>query len=232
MPTEFQIAMDCTLQGLEGVICYLDDILVVTKGQVEDHNVLVERVMSQLNEQGWALKLSKCDFSVNKLVWLWHEIDENGYAPKFSKIEAIKSLLPPKTLKQLRYFMGTLNHLQHFIPDLHKYTVVFRVSLKAENMKSFLWGEEQDIAFQKVLNLIANIPNLFHYDAWKASRVKCDASHSGLGACLEQEVETNCWALIAFASRFLNSAEIKYSTNELELLAILYGRVSISVHFY
>ena len=54
-------------------------------------------------------------------------------------------------------------------------------------------------------------------------RVKCDASHSGLGACLEQEVEPNIWAPIAFASRFLNSAEIKYSTNELELLAIVWA---------
>ena len=97
MPTEFQKAMDCTLQGLEGVICYLDDILVVTKGKVEDHNVLVERVMSRLNEEGWALKFSKCEFSVNQLVLLGYEIDENDYAPKFSKIEAIKSLLPPKS---------------------------------------------------------------------------------------------------------------------------------------
>ena len=64
---------------------------------------------------------------------------------------------------------------------------------------------------------------MFHYDASKASRVKCDASHSGLGACLKQEVEPNVWAPIAFASRFLNSAEINYSTNELELLAIVWS---------
>ena len=107
MPTEFQKAMDCILQELEGVICYLDDILVVTKGGVEDHNTLVEKVMDRLNEEGWALKVSKCEFSVNKLVWLGYEIDDSGYAPKFSKIEAIKSLMPPKILKQLRSFMGT-----------------------------------------------------------------------------------------------------------------------------
>ena len=52
MPTEFQKAMDCTLKGLEGVICYLDDMLVVTKGGVEDHNTLVEKVMDRLNEEG------------------------------------------------------------------------------------------------------------------------------------------------------------------------------------
>ena len=76
---------------------------------------------------------------------------------------------------------------------------------------------------QKILNLIANIPNLFHYDASKASRVNCDSSHSGLGACLEQEVEPTVWAPIAFASRFLNSVEIKYNINELELLAIVWA---------
>ena len=46
MPTEFQKAMDCTLQGLEGVICYFDDILVVTKGGVEDHNEMSSLIKS------------------------------------------------------------------------------------------------------------------------------------------------------------------------------------------
>ena len=48
-------------------------------------DALVERVMNRLVEEGWALKLSKCEFSVNKLVWLGYEIDENGYAPNFQK---------------------------------------------------------------------------------------------------------------------------------------------------
>ena len=76
--------------------------------------------------------------------------------------------------------MGTLNHLQRFIPELDKHTVAFRASLKAENKKPFLWGEEKDTPFQKILDLIADIPNLYHYDASKASRVKCEASH---GTC-------------------------------------------------
>ena len=71
--------------------------------------------------------------------------------------------------------------------------------------------------------MLANIPNLFHYDSSKSSRVKCDPSHNGLGACLEQEIEPGVWAPTAFASRFLNNAETKYSTNELELLAIVWA---------
>ena len=84
LPTEFQKAIDCILQGLKGVICYLDDILVVTKGRDDDHNVLVDNVIQRLNEEDGALKLSKCEFSVNKLVWLGYEIDESGYSPKLS----------------------------------------------------------------------------------------------------------------------------------------------------
>ena len=74
--------MHCTLHGLEGVICYLDDILVVTKGEAEDHFMLVDKVMKRQDEKGWALKLSKCEFSVNKFFWLGYEIDETGYAPE------------------------------------------------------------------------------------------------------------------------------------------------------
>ena len=54
-------------------------------------------------------------------------------------------------------------------------------------------------------------------------RIKCDASHNGLGACLEEEIEPDVSAPIAFASRLLKKAEGKCSTNELELLAIVWA---------
>ena len=81
--------------------------------------------------------------------------------------------------------MGTVNHLQRLISDLHTHTVYFRASLKACNKQSFLWGDGQSKAFYDIIELIAKIPSLHQ----KGSRVKCNASHNGLGACLEQEVE-------------------------------------------
>ena len=53
--------------------------------------------------------------------------------------------------------------------------------------------------------------------------MKCDASHSGLGASLEQQNVEGEWIPIAFASRYLNTQEKKYSTNELELLAVVWS---------
>ena len=98
-----------------------------------------------------------------------------------------------------------------------------RPSLKASNQSKFVLGECQQTAFRNILQLIANITKMYHYDQGRNSRVKCDASHSGLGAALEQEIENDVWVPIAFASRFLNDQEKKYSTNELELLAIVWS---------
>ena len=131
------------------------------------------------------------------------------------------ALQPPKSLKQLRSFMGILNHMSRFIPNLQKHTEPFRPSLKGDNKKKFIWSEEANNAFQKTLELIANITKMHHYDATKQCRIKCDASHKGFGAALGQELEPDKWVPIAFTSRFLNAAEQKYSTNELELLAVV-----------
>ena len=67
-----------------------------------------------------------------------------------------------------------------------------------------------------------SIFKLNYYDPAKETRVKCDASHSGLDASLEQQTENNDWVPISFASRYLNNQEKKYSTNELELLAVVW----------
>ena len=70
---------------------------------------------------------------------------------------------------------------------------------------------------------VANITKIHYYDPKRATRVKCDASHSGLGATLEQQRAEGDWVPIAFTSRYLNFQEKKYSTNELKLLAVLWS---------
>ena len=61
---------------------------------------------------------------------------------------------------------------------------------------------------------------MYHYDPKIKSKIECDASHSGLGAALEQQLTEDTLVPISFASRFLNVKEKKYSTNKIEILAI------------
>ena len=167
--------------------------------------------------------MKKCKFSKTNVIWLGSEIDEKVVRPKHSKIEAVMALQPPKSLKQLRSFMGILNHMSRFMPNLQKITEPFRPSLKADNREKFIWSEEANNVFRNLLERIANITKMYHYDASKKCRIKCDASQKGLGTALEQELEPDKWVPITFTSRFLSTAEQKYSINELESLAVVWS---------
>ena len=70
MPTEFQKAMDSTLRNLLNVFCFLDDILVCSRGSIAEHNKIVEEVIRRIDAEGFSLKLSKCEFSKHEISWL------------------------------------------------------------------------------------------------------------------------------------------------------------------
>ena len=133
------------------------------------------------------------------------------------------NLKPPKTLRKLRSFIGSINHLGNFIGGAQKLVAEFKDSLSKGNKLKFYWSDKQDKAFYELLDKIANITQNYHYSPNRETRLKCDASKSGLGACLEQKLEDNTWVPINFASRQLNSQEIKYSTSELELLTVVWS---------
>ena len=69
---------------------------------------------------------------------------------------------------------------------------------------------------------ICNTVKNHHFYVNLKTRVECDASQLGLGASVEQD-HGRTWKTVAFASRFLNIAELKYSTNELELLGLVWA---------
>ena len=73
--------------------------------------------------------------------------------------------------------------------------------------------------FNAIKTQIANHTENIHYNPQLETRIKCDASRSGLGAALEQ-LTVDGWKPISLASRFLNSNEERYSFNELELLGV------------
>ena len=97
--------------------------------------------------------------------------------------------------------------------------------------KEFAWTSECENAFQQLKTLAKNIVELKHFDIYRETRIVCDASHDGLGALLEQ-YGSNGWHPISFASRYLNPAEKTYSTNELELLAVVWATEHFRNYFY
>ena len=67
----YQRVMTEMLQGLEGVHCYLDDV-IVTGVSVDDDNANLKSVIDRLHEYGVKLSRDKCTFAQTKLSFLGH----------------------------------------------------------------------------------------------------------------------------------------------------------------
>ena len=220
MPAEFQKAIDKTLYNLKNTFSFLDDIIIVTGGGLENHKKHLFNCLNRLNNENLAVNLDKCHFAKNKITWLGHEITEKGLKPVISKTQAIINLKPPTTHRQLKSFLGSVHHLTKFIPNLATLCRGFRDLLQKDT--KYVWTDNHQSDFETIKNNIKNLTENNHYDTKRNTRVKTDASRSGLGAVLEQETCNGC-ETISYASRFLNKAEEKYSINELELLGVVWA---------
>ena len=234
MPATFQKIMDFTLGNINSAHAFLDDIIIITKGSLSDHEKELQKVLSRLDEENLAISLHICEFAATEITWLGYRINPDGIIPTKRKTDAIIKMEPPKTLKQLRSLMGSIHHLQKFIPNLSTISAPLRPLLshkeKIKNSK-LEWNEEHTKSFQQIKNAITKIIDNKHFDTNRPTRVRCDASKEGLGACLEQNYNNN-WHPIACASRFLNTNEQKYSIKELELLSVVWSLEHFKYYLY
>ena len=96
MRAEFQKAMDRNINHAKNTFCFLDDILIVSKGNEIEHGKLVETVLKKLDDENLALKISKCEFFKQQVNWLGHHLSELGVSPKFTKNRSNPKFKPTK----------------------------------------------------------------------------------------------------------------------------------------
>ena len=97
MPAEFQKAMDYTLVGLTNTFCFLDDIIVVSKGSRESHLKYVYKCLQKLDADNLRITLTKCHFATHQINWLSFTFSKNGVKTIESKTAAIAEIKAPKT---------------------------------------------------------------------------------------------------------------------------------------
>ena len=124
--------------------------------------------------------------------------------------------------QQLQSFLGMVNYMGTFIPNISHHTELLRAMLKKDNI--FHWEEQQTQSFQQVKTLIAkaNTTLLRYYDRNLPVKVQADTSLRGLGACLIQKHKGKDQP-ITFASNSLMDAETRYANIEREVLAIVFA---------
>ncbi|UYV61233.1 K02A2.6-like [Cordylochernes scorpioides] len=183
-PEYFQRVMSIILQGMDGVICYLDDILIFASDS-KTHVRILRLVLRKLKEAKVTLNKAKCVFGVPRINFLGHILDEDGIRPDPAKIEAVAKMPAPTDVHGVRRFLGMVNHLGRFVENLSE--IVAPLNQLLVKGQDFVWDCSQERAFRRLKELLTTQPILAAYDVRKPTMVSSDASSYGLGAVLKQE---------------------------------------------
>lgn len=218
-PEHFQRRMSVILNGLPGVVCHMDDILIWGKDQ-QEHNSRLHTVLNKLQEAGVTLNMEKCELSTQEVKFLGHILSTGGVQPDPDKIRAVKAMKEPSNVSEVRSFLGMVNQLGKFIPGLAEKDKPLRDLLSKKNQ--WVWSCAQQKAFDQLKRDLTSTPVLTLYDPNKELKLSADASSYGLGAVLFQK-EGEQWRPVAYASRSLTETEQRYAQVEKEALGLTWG---------
>lgn len=218
-PEMFQRTLEDLLSGLKNVVNFIDDILVWGNNEKE-HDEALRMVLEKLRLNGVLLNSHKCKYKLKQVEFLGYKLSEKGIAPSEEKISAIQRFRTPSTKEEVRSFLGLITFVGRFIPDLATINEPLRRLTK--NDVKFKWEKEQQTAFDKMKNIMANTKTLSYFDKSLQTRLIADASPVGIGCVLIQfkEGEPN---IIGYAAKSLTDVESRYCQTEREALALVWG---------
>ena len=124
-PEIFQKKMSAVLEGIPGVLCHLDDVLVYGKDS-QEHDSRLIAVLERIRAAGITVNPTKCEFAKTQLTFLGHLINHNGISADPAKTSAIKQMPPPNNIAELRRFFGMANQLGKFSPNLSEISAPLR----------------------------------------------------------------------------------------------------------
>ena len=197
------------------VIVFIDDILIYSKTQ-EDHEQHLRMVLAKLREKQLYAKFSKCEFWLDKVIFLGHVISKEGVMVDPAKIQAVKDWNRPKTVTEIRSFLGLAGYYRKFVEGFSKLAMPL-TQLTRKGTK-FEWTDKCESSFQELKKRLTIAPILAIPQGTEGFAIYCDASKQGLGAVLMQRGK-----VIAYASRQLKDYETRYPTHDMELAAVVFA---------
>lgn len=205
------------------VFTYLDDI-IITSETFEDHIRLLCEVRDILADANLTINLDKCEFFKPRLKYLGYIIEGGqGLRTDPEKVSTMVNYPRPKTTTEIKRFIGLCSWYRRFIGAFSTLVSPINDLLKGKKKKQEIdWTAEAEAAFVKIKNALIAAPVLCSPDFSKTFTIQCDASDTGLGGVLTQDIDGG-ERVIAYCSRSLSRAERNYTVTERELLALLFS---------
>jgi hypothetical protein len=130
------------------------------------------------------VKFSKCEFLINEVSFLCHMISPEGIIVDSGKVQDVLDWKPPKSVHQVRSFLGLAGYYRKFIPNFSKISKPITELLKKGS--KYVWSKDCDEAFKILKKLLTSLV-LAQLDISKSFDIYCDASSTGLSCVLMQE---------------------------------------------
>jgi len=220
-PATFQALINTALHEYLDVFCtaYLDDIIVYSRGNLEEHKEHVKKVLRKLQEYKLLVHPGKSEFHVKETDFLGFVISRDGIKMDTKKTEAVRDWPTPTSVKEVQSFLGFANFYRKFIQGYSKTTAPLTEVTKKE--VGFYWNQEQEQAFQELKKKFTEAPILCMFDPELPITVETDASDFAIGACCSQLHPDGKRRPVGYYSRKLTPAELNYDIHDKELLAVV-----------
>jgi hypothetical protein len=229
-PAVFQRFMDNILREelQKSCWCYVDDILIFGSTEKE-HDDNLERIKKLIKSYGLEINEKKSEYKKQEIEFLGHHLKENIIEKQLDCKEGITTYPAPKNINEVQRFLGLVNYYRKFIKNIARVCAPLFELLRKD--KKFVWGNEQQQAFEQLKRALVEPTVLQQPDYDKTFILETDACNTGLGAILTQEFEGQ-ERPIAYASRMLIGAEKNYSISEKECLGAIYGMEKFKYYLY
>ncbi|GFS90886.1 retrovirus-related Pol polyprotein from transposon 17.6 [Trichonephila clavipes] len=214
------IFRDLTRKGI--VISYLDDLVIPAKNEQEGLEKL-KIIFEVAKKYGLEIKFKKCQFLKKKIEFLGHIVESGTIKPSPTKTLAVRKFPEPTTIKQVQSFLGLTGYFRKYIKEYSKIAKPLSDLTRKENLFVFFFffRDSTKEAFEKLKKIMSEGPILHLYKYGRKTELHTDACKQGYGAILLQEAEDGKLHPVYYMSKKTNTAEEKYDSYELEVLAII-----------
>jgi hypothetical protein len=207
-PGTFQGALNDTLAPClrKFVIIFFDDILVYSTTYAK-HIEQLRQMFEWLLKDQWKLKLLKCTFAQHSVSYPRHILSGDGVSTDLEKVKVIVDWPAPKSVKELRSFLGLAGHYRKFVKQFNILARPLTDLLKKNTV--FLWTRDHDGSFAALKLAMSSTPVLALPDFSLPFAIETDACATGIGAVLIQQGHP-----LAFISKALGPRNRGLSTYE------------------
>ncbi|KAK1614119.1 hypothetical protein QYE76_019636 [Lolium multiflorum] len=214
----YQRAMNYIFHDLIGqlVEIYIDDVVVksvATDGHLED----LRRVLDRTRKFGLRMNPKKCAFGVTAGQFLGFLVHERGIEIGLKSQEAVRTMKPPTTKKELQCLIGKINFVRRFISNLSGRIEPFMGLVKIKPDEEFRWGAEQQQAFDDIKEYLTKPPVLVPPRQDRPFYIYLSVADTSIASVVVQVYE-GLEKVVFYLSRRMLDAETRYP--EIEKLCL------------